>query len=66
LRLSAEGRVRGCLYEAGGIPLGAALRAGAPDETLAALLDEALDGKRSFHPLHAPHRAPFSMADVGG
>jgi hypothetical protein len=58
--------VRGCLYQPGGIPLGAALRSGASDATLRALLDDALDDKRSFHPLAAPARVPFSMADVGG
>ncbi|MBM4279879.1 MAG: radical SAM protein [Deltaproteobacteria bacterium] len=66
LRLSAEGRVRGCLYEPGGLPLGAALRGGANDAALGALLDAALDGKRSHHPLAPVLRQPFSMADVGG
>ncbi len=66
LRLTADGRLRGCLYQAGGIPLGAALLSGASDETLQALLDAGLDDKRSWHPLVAPHRVPFSMADVGG
>ncbi|HEY4223257.1 MAG TPA: radical SAM protein [Myxococcota bacterium] len=66
LRLTADGRLRGCLYQSGGIPLGAALAAGASDETLQALMDTALDDKRSWHPLVAPHRVPFSMADVGG
>jgi cyclic pyranopterin phosphate synthase len=66
LRLSADGRVRGCLYEPGGLPLGAALRGGADDDALAALLAAALQGKRSHHPLARVERAPFSMADVGG
>jgi cyclic pyranopterin phosphate synthase len=66
LRLTADGRLRGCLYQDGGIPLGAALASGASDETLAALLDTGLDDKRSWHPLIAKHRVPFSMADVGG
>ena len=66
LRLTADGRLRGCLYQSGGIPLGAALASGASDDTLQALLDAALDDKRSWHPLVAPHRVPFSMADVGG
>jgi cyclic pyranopterin phosphate synthase len=66
LRLTADGRVRGCLYEAGGVPLGLALRTGATDETLAALLDAAIADKRSHHPLRAPRRQPFSMADIGG
>ena len=66
LRLSADGRVRGCLYQPGGLPLGAALRAGADDDGVLALLDSALDDKRSHHPLAPQPRVPFSMADVGG
>ena len=66
MRLTADGRLRGCLYEPGGVPLGAALHSGASTETLAALIDSGLDDKRSFHPLEAPSRVPFSMADVGG
>jgi cyclic pyranopterin phosphate synthase len=66
LRLSADGRVRGCLYQAGGLPLGTALRAGADDEGLLGLLDSALDEKQSHHPLLPRARTPFSMADVGG
>lgn len=66
MRLTADGRLRGCLYESGGVPLGALLKAGVDDEPLAALIDVALDDKRSHHPLVAPDRVPFSMADVGG
>lgn len=66
LRLTADGRLRGCLYEAGGVPLGAALRAGADDGQLAALIGVGLDDKRSYHPLIAPKRVPFSMAEIGG
>jgi cyclic pyranopterin phosphate synthase len=66
LRLSADGRVRGCLYQPGGLPLGAALRAGTDDAGLMALLDSALDDKQSHHPLVPRARTPFSMADVGG
>src|SRR5439155_17856271 len=66
LRLTADGRLRGCLYQSGGVPVGAALLSGASDDTLAALIDAGLDDKRSWHPLVAPHRTPFSMADVGG
>lgn len=66
LRLSADGRVRGCLYQPGGLPLGAALRAGTDDDGVLALLDSALDDKRSHHPLAPQPRVPFSMADVGG
>ncbi len=66
LRLSADGRVRGCLYQPGGLPLGTALRAGTNDDGVQALLDSALDDKRSHHPLAPQARVPFSMADVGG
>ena len=66
LRLTADGRLRGCLYQDGGLPLGAALASGASNETLAALLDTALEDKRSWHPLVSRSRVPFSMADVGG
>ncbi len=66
LRLTADGRLRGCLYQAGGVPLGSLLRSGADDAQLAALIDVGLDDKRSYHPLSAPGRVPFSMADVGG
>lgn len=66
LRLTADGRLRGCLYQPGGIPLGAALKAGADDAQLAALIDVGLDDKRSWHPTAAPARPAFSMADVGG
>ena len=66
LRLTADGRLRGCLYQPGGVPLGATLKAGAPKEALAALIDGALDDKRSHHPTAQTARVPFSMADVGG
>lgn len=68
LRLSADGRLRGCLYQAGGLPIGAALRGGSDDDALLTLLDSALDDKRSHHPLlpGQQDRVPFSMADVGG
>jgi cyclic pyranopterin phosphate synthase len=69
LRLSADGRLRGCLYQPGGLALGATLRRSVDDEGLhavAAVLDAALDDKRSHHPLSPLARAPFSMADVGG
>lgn len=66
LRLTADGRLRGCLYEGGGAPLGGALRRGAAAGEIAALIETAVAGKRSFHPLTDAERVPFSMADVGG
>jgi cyclic pyranopterin phosphate synthase len=66
LRLTADGRLRGCLYEAGGVPVGEALRAAVSDAELAAVMTHALDAKRSHHPSQAATRVPFSMADIGG
>jgi cyclic pyranopterin phosphate synthase len=67
LRLTADGRLRGCLYESGGVALGAALRQGVDDDALRALVQRGVRGKRSFHPLATGvARVPFSMADVGG
>lgn len=66
LRLSAEGRLRGCLYAPGGAPLGALVRQGASDEQLLDAVDEGLDAKRSWHPNEVISRPAFSMADVGG
>ncbi len=66
LRLSADGRLRGCLYQPGGLPLGVALRGGVDDDGVFGLIDSALHGKTSHHPLVPRTRVPFSMADVGG
>ena len=68
LRLTADGRLRGCLYDSGGVPLGDALRRGVDDDALRALVQGGVRGKRSFHPSSttADDRARFSMADVGG
>ncbi len=66
LRLTADGRLRGCLYESGGVPLGEALRCGASRDDVAALFSAGVNGKRSFHPSTTETRVPFSMADVGG
>ncbi len=68
LRLTANGRLRGCLYESGGVPIGEALKRGAADDELRALLRRGLGEKRSHHPLRAPglERTAFSMAETGG
>ncbi len=66
LRLTADGRLRGCLYEPGGAPLGVALRDGLDDARLLAVVDAGLLDKRSWHPSQAVTRPAFSMADVGG
>ncbi len=69
MRLSADGRLLGCLYESGGLDLRAALAAGDPT-LLAAEVARAFASKRSHHP-YAPEQAreprvPFSMAQTGG
>lgn len=66
LRLSADGRLRGCLYEPGGAPLAGLLRGGASDEMIRALVARAVTAKRSHHPSLALPRTAFSMADLGG
>lgn len=66
LRLTADGRLRGCLYEETGVPLGAALTAGARDDDLRALMQLGLTRKRSHHPLQVARTHRFSMADLGG
>jgi len=66
LRLTSTGLLRGCLYQSGGLPLGAALKDGATDAQLRLLIAEAWRTKRSHHPLTARAHAPFSMAEAGG
>lgn len=66
LRLSADGRLRGCLYEPDGAPLAGLLRGGASDAMLGALLESTVGAKRSHHPSLALPRSDFSMADLGG
>lgn len=66
LRLSPGGLLRGCMYAAGGAPLGTLLRQTAPLTELRGLLRLALANKRSHHPALGGERASFSMAQVGG
>lgn len=66
LRLTPDGRLRGCLYEAVGLSLKAPLRAGASRAQLAALVAQAVAGKRSHHPSTELERAAFSMSEAGG
>lgn len=66
LRLTADGRLRGCLYEPGGVPVGVALKGGASDDELVALVEAGLLDKRSWHRDYVVERPAFSMADVGG
>lgn len=65
LRLTADGDLRGCLYQGRGVDLRPALSAGdraAIDDAVRA----AALAKRSFHPSVAPRRLLFSMARTGG
>lgn len=66
LRLSADGRLRGCLYEPGGAPLLASLRAGWTEAMLSEALQRSVSAKRSHHPARPGPRAQFSMAELGG
>lgn len=66
LRLTPEGRLRGCLYQPGGVELGAALRGGASDSLVSLLMANALQRKRSHHPALAEERTAFSMSEAGG
>lgn len=64
LRLTADGRLRGCLYEPGGVSLAGALAAG--PTAVEDRIRRGLDEKRPHHPSVMSARTPFSMADVGG
>ena len=66
LRLSPDGRLRGCLYEAGGVDLRGPLRDGASDDVLAALVRATHAAKTSHHPSRALPGHAFSMSEVGG
>lgn len=65
LRLTADGDLRGCLYQGSGEPLRDVVASGS-DEELRAAVRRAIQGKRSFHPAVAPRRLLFSMARTGG
>lgn len=66
LRLTSAGLLRGCLYQSGGIPLGAAVKSGASQAHLRFMIGAALAAKRSHHPAAPAARVPFSMAEAGG
>lgn len=66
IRLTAQGELRGCLYEPRGLPLGALLREGNSISQLLDRVNNAVLGKRSFHPLTAREKYSFSMAEIGG
>lgn len=60
LRLSADGHLRGCLYETQGLPL-----IEHPEEMANLIRIKTLQ-KESFHPLQRKNRPNFSMAHIGG
>lgn len=66
LRLSPDGRLRGCLYEAGGLDMRGPLRQGAAVARLAELVTTALQQKVSHHPTRVEPGRFFSMSEVGG
>jgi len=66
LRLSPSGALRGCLYEPEGAPLGPLLLGDRPAAEIGALIRLVGLTRRSWHPSAVTHRAPFSMAQVGG
>ncbi len=61
VRLTADGRLRGCLYEAPGVSL-----RDVPADALAERIAGALRAKRSHHPHGGQAREAFSMAETGG
>ncbi len=66
LRLTANGNLRGCLYQSAGIDLVEPLQRGSDDEIRARIL-AAVSAKRSYHPDVMPKgRVRFSMAQTGG
>ncbi|MBL92115.1 MAG: cyclic pyranopterin phosphate synthase MoaA [Myxococcales bacterium] len=66
LRLSADGMLRGCLYEPQGVPLKAMLDKKLPITDLKDKIRSVVMQKSSFHPAVGRQRVPFSMAQVGG
>lgn len=70
LRLTSDGCLRNCLHSSKSIDLKTAIRNGASDNDLAALIREAVDSKPRSHNLGAkPAGVPsehFSMCQIGG
>ncbi|MGI6207666.1 MAG: GTP 3',8-cyclase MoaA [Anaerolineae bacterium] len=67
LRLSADGKLLACLLQGGELDLRAALRNGATDEELRALLTQAAAGKPAGHTLAGGAEPPArSMSGIGG
>ena len=68
IRVTCDGRLKVCLYEAGGLDLGALVRdPSVSDEQLRQRVAGVLGGKRSHHPANGQTGdVPFAMAQVGG
>ena len=66
LRLSADGTLRGCLYEPQGVALREVLAKKLPRAELQAILKGAVLQKSAYHPAVGRSRVAFSMAQVGG
>lgn len=66
LRLTAEGTLKGCLYAPTGVPLATLLQSGASSEQMKNAIEQAIAGKKSFHPLVFGSEHTFSMAEIGG
>jgi cyclic pyranopterin phosphate synthase len=64
LRINADGRVRTCLYEPGGIDIG--ITKGLCTAELMRNIRTAIASKRSFHPAVNLVRTDFAMAEIGG
>jgi len=62
-RLTADGHFRWCLLDEGEVDLRAPLRAGAPDEELAAIIETGLQRKK---PGHAPAEELLELQKVAG
>lgn len=65
LRLTADGELRGCLYQSSGESLRPALAA-RDERALGEAIARAVAGKTILHPSIAPRRRLFSMARTGG
>jgi cyclic pyranopterin phosphate synthase len=68
LRLTAEGGLKTCLFTPPAVSLRDAMRAGAPDAELAAIIRQALDGKGAAHPPleELAELSTESMIEIGG
>jgi cyclic pyranopterin phosphate synthase len=68
VRLTAEGRLRNCLFALDEVDLRAPLRAGACDDDLALLIEGNLAGKWAGHRINQPVfvRPTRSMSQIGG